>query len=558
MVATLLSLKLHLAVADLKRSTVRLVLWIVIAVNVLFAVGLSLVGLAAASLAVPGHEAQAGWITVVCGTILVAGWTLLPLIFFGFDQTLDPARFAPFPLTGAKLAPGLILAGLLGLPGLFTAVVCLGAALPWLGNPLVLAVGLVASVLGFLMTQVCARVASTALSGMLSSRKAKDMMGVIGLVVILVLSLAGSGISMIIGFLTSSSSRLANIWQIIEDVSAVASWTPFGAPWALIADAGSGQWLLLVAHLGLTCAYLGVGLWAYGIILNHALVAGTIARSSSVVTKDSIARLAGLTWVRGKLVPVAAIAARCLRYWRRDPRYLGQIPAMLFMPIVFCGMGWGFQFLPTSSPEEAVPAILVNGMIAFGLGFMALMAGYTISADIAYDSTAWWIHLATGVKGWQDRLGRVAALSMIAVPIIIIVGIAVPWLIGSPSKIVPSLAAMVILYLSALGVSSIASALVIYPIALPGESPLKMKTGMMGSQALSQMGSMTVAGLLALPICIWVIFATSWQAWLALGAAIVVGGAMVVAGVILGGKIMDSRGPTILQSLKKNDSSERS
>ena len=556
MVTTLLSLKLHLTIADLKRSTVRLVIWIILAVNILFLLVLALIGLTASSLAVVGNEAQTGWITVLSGSVLVLGWALIPLVFFGFDQTLDPARFTQFPLTGRQLAPGLVLAGVLGLPGLVTAVLCLGSSLPWIRTPLVALVGLVGGVLGFLMTQACSRMITTAFSGSLSTRKARDMTGLIGLILVLVLSMSGYALSLVISLFTTSSLSLADTWSMIGGVSSVLSWTPLGSPWAMASDAGQGHWLMLVAHLGVTCIYLGLALWAYSAILDKALVTPAKTQSTSVLVKDFIARVAGIRWVKGTLVPVAAIAARCLRYWRRDPRYLGQIVGMLMMPVIFTVIALGFQAIPTNGPEDQILAYLFNGMIGFGLGFMALLAGYTISADIAYDSTAWWIHLATGVKGWQDRLGRLIAQAVISTPLVIIAAVAVPWIIGKPDIFPGALTAMLCLYLLSLGVSSIFSALIIYPVALPGESPLTIKTGMMGLQTLSQMGCLGIATILSLPICIWVLFASGGQVWAALAVAIIWGGSAVIAGVVVGGRIMDARGPSILASLRKNDSRE--
>jgi len=557
MVATLLSLKLHLTIADLKRSTVRLVIWIILAVSVLSTVALVLVGLAASSLAVAGHEAQTGWIMILAGSALVVGWTLIPLVFFGFDQTLDPARFAQFPLTGKQLAPGLVLAGVLGLPGLFTALLCLGTSLPWIATPLVALVGVVGGALGFLMTQVCCRVATTALSGSLSTRKAKDMTGLIGLILVLVFSMSSYAVSLGANLLSSSSSSFATTWIMAEKAATVLSFTPLGAPWALVSDAGQGLWLMAGVHLAVACAYLGLGFWVYSAVLNKALVAPAQAQSTDVVAKDSIARMANARWAKGVRAPVAALTARCLRYWRRDPRYLGQIVSILIMPVLFTVIALGLPSLSSGGAPDQVLPYLTKGLIAFGLGFMALMAGYTISADIAYDSTAWWIHLACGVKGWQDRLGRLIAQAVISTPLVLIAAIAVPLITKDPRIIPGTLAAMTCLYLISLGVSSVFSALIIYPVALPGESPLKMRTGMMGSQMLSQMGCLGITVLLALPLCIWTIFASGWLAWAAFAVALIWGGAATVAGVILGGKIMDSRGPAILATLQKNDSRER-
>ena len=48
--------------------------------------------------------------------LLVLGWLLLPLVFFGVDETLDPARFALLPLPRRTLVTGLFAAALIGLP----------------------------------------------------------------------------------------------------------------------------------------------------------------------------------------------------------------------------------------------------------------------------------------------------------------------------------------------------------------------------------------------------------------------------------------------------------
>ncbi|MDR2973358.1 MAG: hypothetical protein LBV00_01400 [Propionibacteriaceae bacterium] len=558
MVATLLSLKFHLTIAELKRSTVRLVLWIIGGLYVLAMIVGILVILASTSSAVKGAEAQTGSLIVLVGSLIVIGWILLPLVFFGSDQTLDPARFTQFPLKGSQLAPGLAVAGIVGLPGFFTALIALGSALPWVQVPVAFAFGLVGGVLGWFMTQLGARAASATLSGMLSSRKAKDMTGMISLIVILMLSMVGSMVSIVIQAFSSSPDLWQQTLATVDRVSAVLSWTPLGAPWALATDAGRGQWLLLVGHLVVTLAYIVLGLWGFGAILDRALVAPAHAESTTVITKgDFVAKAANWFWANGSMTPVAAITARCLRYWRRDPRYLGQMPAILLMPILFTVMSRFMGSSITMDGGEGIPGWASVGMIAFGLGFMALMTGYTMSADVSSDSTAWWIHLASGVKGWQDRLGRVFGNMVWAAPLIIIVGVAVAIINGSTARIPAVLGAMLVLYLTALAVASVFSALIIYPMPLPGESPLRMKSAMMGAQMLSQMGSMGISAVLALPVCLWAVFTRGWTDWLILIVGIVWGVIVLVVGVILGGKVMDSRGPAILLTLRKNDSRER-
>ena len=558
MVATLLSLKFHLVVADMKRSVARLVVWILSALFVLFYVGLALVGLGLASLGIKGNESFASVITILAGSTVVMGWALLPLIFYGADQTLDPARFTLFPLTGRKLAIGLLLAGVIGLPGLATLLMSLGTSLPWSGSAPVFLLGLLGGFLGFIVTQIGCRVVSTALSGVLSTRKAKDMTGLISLIAILLLSMSSYALSLGMAFL-SSGNDIGRAMLIAKTASAVLAWTPLGSAWAIVGAAGQGQWLFALAYLVLTLVYVVLGVMLYARVLDRALVTPAQATSSTAVGRgDLIAKVAGWAGARGGMVPVAAIAARALRYWRRDPRYMGQIPAILLMPFMFGVLSWSSVNYSDASADMAQMATYAEAMLAFGLVFAALMAGYCLSYDVANDSTAWWIHLASGVKGWQDRLGRILGQMVWALPLLITLGVAVPVLRPGGSGIAATIGSMLTAYFCGLSLASIFSALVIYPVPLPGESPLKMRTGMMGSQILSQFGSLFAAVLLAAPVSISAFMVSESQGWLILLVGLIWGTIVLVAGVIIGGKILDARGPAVLATLVKNDSRERS
>ncbi len=558
MVATLLSLKLRLTVAELKRSTARLVIWAIVGVYCLAMVVLALVGLVAASPSVAGNEAQVGALTVVAGSLVVLGWVLLPLVFFGSDQTLDPARFTQFPLRGRQLAPGLAVSGIVGVPGFLTALAALGSALPWLHRPLVLLVGLVGGALGWFICQIGCRAASAGLAGLLTSRRAKDMTGLIGVVVVLVLVVIVYCGALIAGFFSEDPTRWSQLLVWSRRAGDVLAWTPLGAPWALVGDAGQGHWGLLAGHLlvGLVC--LGLLMWGFSVVLDRALVTPPHSQTSAAAQKgDSVARAAGWFWARGSARPVAAIVARCLRYWRRDPRYASQIPAILVMPILFTIISRSFTGFSADS-DQSMPAFIGPAFVAFGLGLMAIMAGYAaLSADVASDASAWWLHLATGVRGWQDRAGRALADMAWAIPLVVVATILVMAFTSDPSRMPAAVGATLSLYLAAVAVSSVFSALIIYPVALPGESPMRTRTAMLGSQMLSQMGCLLVSGLLGLPVCLWAVFSRGWQGWLVLVVGLVWGLALVVVGLVVGGRVMDSRGPAILASLMKNDSRER-
>ena len=134
-VGVFVRLKLRLTANSLRGRPGRIVLFVlgVIAAG-FFAIG------GYAAFAVPGvlgSEWAAGMVLPLGGAALVLGWLLLPLVFFGVDESLDPARFALLPLRRRTLITGLFAAALAGLPALATLAASAGMvdAAARLGGP---------------------------------------------------------------------------------------------------------------------------------------------------------------------------------------------------------------------------------------------------------------------------------------------------------------------------------------------------------------------------------------------------------------------------------------
>ncbi|MFD2355640.1 hypothetical protein ACFSTC_49785 [Nonomuraea ferruginea] len=53
-------------------------------------------------------------IVIVVFTLFLVSWMIVPLLAFGLDDTLDPARLALFPLPTARLAVGMFTASATG------------------------------------------------------------------------------------------------------------------------------------------------------------------------------------------------------------------------------------------------------------------------------------------------------------------------------------------------------------------------------------------------------------------------------------------------------------
>ena len=105
------------------------------------------------------------------------GWAVLPIIAFGVDATLDPARFVTFPIPRRDLIAGLGLAGLVGIPGVATVLGVLVAAFVWWRQPVAVLVALVTGVLAVAVCVVGSRAATTGLAPVLTGRRAREVTG---------------------------------------------------------------------------------------------------------------------------------------------------------------------------------------------------------------------------------------------------------------------------------------------------------------------------------------------------------------------------------------------
>ena len=110
------------------------------------------------------------------------GWLLLPLVFFGVDETLDPARFALLPLPRRTLVTGLLRRRLrqrprdVGAAGASCGLVVTAGAL---GGWSAAAVAVVGVVGGLLLCVAAARAVTSAFATALRSRRVRDLAAVL-------------------------------------------------------------------------------------------------------------------------------------------------------------------------------------------------------------------------------------------------------------------------------------------------------------------------------------------------------------------------------------------
>lgn len=389
MVAHLLRLKLALLRNGLRRNTGQVVALAFGVLNAFGAVVLAVAGLLALS-TVDAESIRT--ILVLGGSVLVLAWTLLPLVSFGVDATLDPSRFVTFVIPRRDLLTGLALSGVLGVPGVATAVVVGATTLSWWRHPAAALVSLPCTLVALATCVVASRSTTTAMSRMVERRRFREVMAV---VIVVPLMLMGP-------ILTAVSSGVAAGSSSLPAVAAVAGWTPLGAVWAVPADVAAGAWGSAFLKALIALGTLGALVLWWDRSLSQALVTTT---SSGTGRASSRAKGLG-AFGRLPATPTGAIVARCLTYWVRDPRYAAAVLVVPVMPVVLYVSSGG------------------GGGVLFSGPLVGFLMGWAVSADVARDSTAFWTHVAASISGRVDRTGRVIAAAVIGLPatMIVVVG----------------------------------------------------------------------------------------------------------------------------------------
>jgi len=511
-VAHLLRLKLALLLNGFRRSVWQLV-------GFVFAV---LYGLGIAALVVAGMVAVGTQdvelqrtVTVLIGSALVVGWWFVPLIAFGVDATLDPERFATYPIPRRTLVLGLAASALVGIPGVLSAIAAVSTSFAWFQHPLALLVGVVGAVLGLAVAVVGGRALVALVAPLVARRRVRELFAVLGLLAIVS-----------IGPVLSRITSLSLDRHTFDGLVRVLVWTPFGAAWAAPADAAAGEWGLVLVRLAIAVATLLLAFWLWSVALARTLVEPARAASGG--------RSTGLgVFGRIPATPLGAVAGRCLVYWFRDPRYAVAFAMVPFIPVLLWVVGRG------------------GGLMLAAGALAAFVSGWGLSADVSYDGSAFWMHVSAGVRGWVDRLGRVLASAVISAPLVVAITVVTAVIADRTDALPALLGAAVGIMLTTYGGASIVSALFVQPVQQPGENPFQTRQGASLATVLSQMVGWLAVLVAALPssVLAWIAVArpSATLGWVALVVGLVLGAVWLVVGIRVGGRLLERRAPVLLQ-----------
>lgn len=566
MAATLIALRWRLTINALRKNP-----WAMVGAVLGCLYGLGLLGSFIPAAIGLGRGVAPADLVLVLGTLgagLVAGWALVPLLLTGVDATLDPRAMAAWAAPSWRLAVGLLAAGACGLPGIVTGVLCLLPVLTWLvaGQPLAALLALLCAPAALATCVLLSRLVVVS-AGTWASRRGREATAVITMILIMACSLAPSLLNATLG------SRGAEVLSGLRTLARTLVWSPLGwafaAPGLLVTGplwgalaAVAGAWLIPLALLGP---------WRRLVSRVMTTSGKSVNRSHAYLPQeqDSAGRAAQaldiLPWSRRltRLLPAlppacGATAARCLRYWRSDPRYLVQLVSIVMLPVFLVVMPTLGSGRVTINGER-IGQNLGLGQAPVGLllivPVMVLMMGWAIHDDIGYDSTAVWSWLSAGVPGWQDILGRALAALTWQAPLAIAVGAGACLWTGRWDA-APALAGgCLALHGCALAWSCLTSVLLPYEVVPPGVSPMSSRTsGTVFLAGLFQMVGMLVILTAVLPVgaAAVAVVQTGHAAWgwLVLPVGLVWGGAALALGVRHAGVLLDRRGPALLATIQ--------
>ncbi|WP_406039651.1 ABC transporter permease [Micromonospora sp. NBC_00898] len=510
------------------------------------------------ALAAPGLAGEPRYALLTAafgGGLLVFGWLLLPLVFFGVDETLDPARFALLPLSRRTLVTGLFAAALVSVPVLATLVavsglvVTAGALGGWAAG-LVAVVGVVA---GLLLCVAAARAVTSAFATMLRSRRVRDLAAVL---LAVVAALLGP-----LQIAVLAAVRQAD-WDRLTGVARVIGWTPFGAPWTAGIDVAEGRVWAGPVKLLITALTIGALLLWWSRSLESAMVGtvsagpareprGPFARDGRAAAGGAVAQLfpRAVGWARRDRF--GALVARECRYWWRDARRRANLITIavvgIFVPVM---VNLGGSRLATDGGQAFGEATADSSpvLVSLSMLFVGVLASVTLANQFGFDGSAYAANVVAGVPGRLELRARMTAFSLYVVPILGVVAVVLATLLGHPAWLGVMAGALLAAYGSGLAINGFVSVLGAY--ALPETSnPFAMNTGAGVAKSFLTLLSMVASAAAAVPTVVAAALLGDLWLWLALPVGLAYGLGAALLGSYLAGDVLDRRQPDLLAAV---------
>ncbi|MBM9476168.1 hypothetical protein JL107_06900 [Nakamurella flavida] len=431
-------------------------------------------------------------LVVTLFTLQLVGWVLTPLIAFGVDETVDPARFALLPIRMRDLQRGLLTSSLIGYLPAANVIVLLGAVVALSAPWSVLPVALVCAVLQLLTCVVLSRAASTAMSTLMESRRGRDLGMAVGFG-IFVLYLA-------LSWLLNSGGG-SGVQSGVEKAAGIFGWLPSGSLALLPQLVATGQWgrVALAAVIGVAPLVLGWIWW------RRALVT-TLTTVSSSTESSAPSGASHDTSVGGGVAGTARVVAGRdrLLMWR-DP--MRRMPWLMIGVLI---IAW--PFFVARGP---------GGVYAVAFG--ALLIGTQSANQYGVDGSGLWLHLQTiadRARARGESVGHVVA-AFLPGTVLVLVALALQATVYDAWDKVPGALGLALgVMLGGAAASTYIAAVI--PYAMPQSRKSMFASSVPGQKGRTTRATLAILGiglLVGVPAGIAVVLSlvvAPWWGWVAL------------------------------------------
>ncbi len=489
------------------------------------AAGLTFVALVAAR----GHGRLPEDLAVVLFTGLLACWVVLPILTFGSDDLLDPAKLVLLPLTSAEFLLVMGVGAMVGVAPIATLVAALGLLPATASGPASWLVALVAVVLLLAMCVSASRACSSALSGLLRSRRGRDL----GVAVTAFVALSFQLVNPLVQIALRQGGAGEDVLRGLADP---LRWTPPG----LLASAPGRPLPAAIGSLllGLLTVVLLLVFWDRSVrrSLERAEMSGTRRRRSTPLAPRGLPVPAGR---------IGAVLAKDLRYSLREPKRLVTALTGALLPVLAVVLG----------PVALTGSRPSGGLVfaATGIGILSSLSG---ANRFGLDGTATWVLISSATDArdaHRDLVGGDIAAAMIAVPVLFSISTMLAVITSGWEYLAPTIGLALALYGVGLGLADLLSVRAPYPVP-PSQNAFGGGGGGQGCAAgMLTMGAMLAEVIICLPLLGLLIPAlvTDAPIW---------GFALLLVGPVYGGLIgaavrrmaarrWAERGPEVLQVL---------
>ncbi|MDG4763141.1 ABC transporter permease [Solwaraspora sp. WMMD406] len=481
------------------------------------------------------------------GGLLVLGWLLLPLVFFGVDETLDPARFALLPIGRRTLVTGLLAAALVGVPTAAVLLATLGLVVSAtvLGGVLAGAVQLVGVSAGLVLGVAASRAITSAFAGMLRSRRVRDLAAVL---LAVLAALIGPLQLLVIGRLEGAD------WGRLAQLAEIVGWTPLAAPYSLGVDVVEGRIWAVPLKLAITAATIAGLLWWWSRSLESAMV-GTANSGPAKAERGELGAPVSqlfprpLRWLGRDRY--GALVARETLYWWRDMRRRANLITTavvgVFVPVIL-NVGTASMVAGGSGVEVSTGASGSATTLGLSMLFVGALAAATLANQFGFDGSAYAANVVAGVPGRLELRARLVGFSIYIVPMLAVISVALGLFLGRPGWITVAAGTLFAAYGTGLAVNLIVSVIGAY--SLPETSnPFALNTGAGMAKSLLVFASMIAAAAAAVPMVVATALLGDVWRWLALPVGVGYGFGAALLGLHITGDLLDRRMPELLATV---------